>query len=95
MEDLARNLSSITILDFSKVFDKVNHLELLYKLQVHVVQGKTLGSIESFLILGEPSVRSLMVRLLLNFRSPLELHKGQSWAPYIKDLPDQCASICG
>ena len=38
------------LLDFSKAFDKVNHLKLLYKLQVHGVQGKTLGWIESFLV---------------------------------------------
>ena len=55
VEDLARNLTSgkqsdLIQLDFSKAFDKVNHLKLLYKLQVHGVQGKTLGWIESFLI---------------------------------------------
>ena len=55
VEDLARNLTSgkqsdLILLDFSKAFDKVNHLKLLYKLQVHGVQGKTLGWIESFLI---------------------------------------------
>ena len=60
VEDLARNINSgkqtdLILLDFSKAFDKVNHLKLLYKLQVHGVQGKTLGWIESFL-LGEPSV---------------------------------------
>ena len=42
--------SDLILLDFSKAFAKVNHLRLLYKLQLHGVQGKTLGWIESFLI---------------------------------------------
>ena len=55
IEDLARNMTDgkqtdLTLLDFCKAFDKVNHLKLLYKLQVHGVQGKTLGWIESFLV---------------------------------------------
>ena len=55
IEDLARNMTEgkqtdLILLDFSKAFDKVNHLKLLYKLQVHRVQGKTLGWIESFLV---------------------------------------------
>ena len=55
VEDLARNMTSgkqtdLILLDFSKAFDKVNHLKLLYKLQIHGVQGKTLGWIESFLM---------------------------------------------
>ena len=55
VEDLAGNLTSgkqsdLILLDFSKAFNKVNHLKLLYKLQAHGVQGKTLGWIESFLI---------------------------------------------
>ena len=55
VEDLARGMTSgkqsdPILLDFSKAFDKVNRLKLLYKLQLHGVQGKTLGWIESFLI---------------------------------------------
>ena len=42
--------SDLILLDFSNAFDKVNHLKLLYKLQLHGIQGKTLGWIESFLI---------------------------------------------
>ena len=42
--------TDLILLDFSKAFDKVNHLKFLYKLQVHGVQGKTLGWIESFLV---------------------------------------------
>ena len=48
VEDLARNMKTgkrtdLILLDLSKAFDKVNHLKLLYKLQIHGVQGKTLG----------------------------------------------------
>ena len=55
VKDLARNMTSgkqtgLILLDFSKTFDKVNHLKLLYKLKLHGVQGNTLGWIESFLI---------------------------------------------
>ena len=52
IDDLARNMkegkqTDLVLLDFSKAFDKVNHLKLLYKLQVHGVQGRTLGWIDS------------------------------------------------
>ena len=55
IDDFARNMTEgkqtdLILLDFSKAFGKVNHLELLYKLQVHGVQGRTLGWIESFLL---------------------------------------------
>ena len=55
VKNLARNFTSgkqtdLILLDFSKAFDNVNHLKLLYKLKLHGVQGKTLGWIESFLI---------------------------------------------
>ena len=51
---IARNLTpgkqtDLILLDFSKAFNGVNHLKLLYKLQLHGVQGRTLGWIESFL----------------------------------------------
>ena len=55
MEDLAGNLVSGTqtdliLLDFTKAFDKVSHLKLLYKLQMHGIKGSTLKWIRSFLI---------------------------------------------
>ena len=55
VEDLTRSLSQgkqtdLVLLDFSKAFDKVNHLKLLYKLQMHGVQVKVLSWIQSFLI---------------------------------------------
>ena len=61
MDDLGRNLNSgkqpdLILLDFSKAFNKVTYLKLLYKLQVHGVRGKILGWIESFLIGGTQCV---------------------------------------
>ena len=55
VEDLARNLISgaqtnLILLDFSKAFDKVSHLKLLYKLIMHGLCGNTLQWIQSFLI---------------------------------------------
>lgn len=55
IEDLHRNLTAgkqteIILLDFSKAFDKVCHLKLLYKLNMHGVQGNTLRWIQSFLL---------------------------------------------
>ena len=40
----------LVLLDLSQAFDKVNHLKLLYKLQTHGVQGKTLRWIGSLLV---------------------------------------------
>ena len=37
-------------LDFSKAFDKVSHLKLLYKLKMHGTDGNTLKWIQSFLV---------------------------------------------
>ena len=50
--------TDLILLDFSKAFDKVNHLKLFYKLQIHGVQGNTLGSIETFLMGKSQTVRS-------------------------------------
>ena len=50
----SRNLQSgkqtdVILLDFSKAFDKVNHLKLLYKLHQYGVKGQTLRWIQAFL----------------------------------------------
>ena len=54
-EDLAQNSTSgiqtdLILLDFSKAFNKVSHLKLLYKLQMHGIEGNTLRWIRPFLI---------------------------------------------
>ena len=55
VEDLGRQLIQgnqvdLILLDFSKAFDKVNHLKLLFKLSQHGVKGKTLNWIRAFLL---------------------------------------------
>ena len=55
VEDLGRQLSlgkqpDLILLDFSKAFDNVNNLKLLYKLSCFGVKGNTLNWIQSFLM---------------------------------------------
>ena len=55
VEDLGRQLihgkqTDLVFLDFSKAFDKVNHLKLLFKLSQHGVKGDTLKWIRAFLV---------------------------------------------
>ena len=54
VEELARNTSQgrqtdLILLDFSKAFDRVNHMKLLHKLHKHGVRGNTLFWIKAFL----------------------------------------------
>ena len=54
VEELAHNTSQgrqtdLILLDFSKAFDRVNHMKLLHKLQQHGVRGNTLSWIKAFL----------------------------------------------
>ena len=53
VEDLARRptlgkQTDLILLDFSKAFDKVSHLKLLYKLSTFGITGNTLKWIEAF-----------------------------------------------
>ena len=55
VEDLGRQLTlgkqtDLVLLNFSKAFDKVNHLKLLYKFACFGIKGNTLKWIQSFLI---------------------------------------------
>ena len=55
VEDLSRQLIQgkqidIVLLEFSKAFDKVSHLKLLFKLSQHGIRGNTLTWIKSFLV---------------------------------------------
>ena len=55
VEDLGRQLTlgkqeDLVLFDFSKAFNKVNHLKLLYKLACFGIKGNTLKWIQSFLI---------------------------------------------
>ena len=86
----------LILLDFSKAFDKVNHLKLLYKLQLHGVQGKTLRWIESYLI-----GRSQTVVLNGNNSDELPVSSGVPQGSvlgpillllYINNLPDSLQS---
>ena len=54
VEELSRNTSQgrqtdLILLDFSKAFDRLNHMKLLHKLHQHGVRGNTLSWIKAFL----------------------------------------------
>ena len=55
VEDLSRQLIQgkqvdLILLDFSKAFDKVSHLKLLFRRSQHGIRGNTLTWIKSFLV---------------------------------------------
>ena len=101
VEDLTRSLSQgkqtdLILLDFSKAFDKVNHLKLLYKIQMHGVQGNVLSWIQFFLI-GRSQRAVLEGEYSDQVPVSSSVPQGSVLGPilfflYINDLPDNVQS---
>ena len=89
-------LSDLVLLDFSKAFDKVNHLKLLYKLSCFGVKGNTLNWILSFLI-GRTQTVVLDGESSNEVPVTSEVLQGSVLGPllfllYINDLPENIQS---
>ena len=93
---LSGKQSDLILLNFSKGFGKVNHLKLLYKLQLHGVHDKIRGLIVSFLI-GRTQCVVLDGDSLTELPVSSGVPQGSVLGPilfllYINELPDNIQS---
>ena len=87
VEELGRKLShghqvDLVLLDFSKAFDKVNHLKLLFKLSSYGIKGKALKWISSFL---EGRALAVVLKGVCSSEVPVTSgvsHGAQYWAHF-------------